>query len=159
MPGRSYPPRRSRRPERERTLDEVWKDYLSGGYFDGEGLKDEYVARQKVEELVREMSKANPALANHQLRRFFQHCRAIEARLKSRQSTWEVEKGEIHKLDIAAADAFGKNNKKIPKIFHDFIKRNVANIKTEKDFLEGFLRHFEAIVGFGAQYFKEKERS
>ena len=60
---------------------------------------------------------------------------------------------------MAAADAFGKMPPKIPEIFHDFIKSNVAAVKNEKDFLKGFLPHFEALVGFGSQYFKERERN
>ncbi len=44
-------------------------------------------------------------------------------------------------------------------IFHDFIRHNVAAVKTEKDFLEGFLPHFEALVGFGTPLFRERERS
>jgi hypothetical protein len=94
----------------------------------------------------------------NQLRRFFQHCRAIEARLRARTSRWEAER-TLHfaTLDRAAADAFSKS--KIPQMFHDFIQHNVAIVRTEKDFLEGFLPHFEALVGFGSRYFsKEKER-
>lgn len=144
----------------EKTFDEIWTGYLEGGYFDGDGnLKDEYVSREKVEALVEEMSKARPQLTNHQLRRFFQHCRAIESRLKARRSSWRSEGAEFLKLDIAAADAYGKTSKKIPRLFHDFIKRNVAAVKTDKDFLEGFLRHFEALVGFGARHLREKERN
>ncbi len=35
----------------------------------------------------------------------------------------------------------------------------VAAVKNEKDFLKGFLPHFEALVGFGSQFFKERERN
>lgn len=144
----------------EKTLDQMWPGYLAGGYFDADRhLKPELVSRRLVDPLVSEMGRSRPSLVNHQLRRFFQHCRAIEAKLKAKTSTWRAEEAGFRKLDAAAADAFGKMPRKIPQLFHDFIQRNVATVKTETDFLEGFLPHFEALVGFGAQHLREKERS
>ena len=144
----------------EKTLQELWPGYLQDGYFDGQGnLKPEYVSREKVEPLVKAMSEAWPKLTNHQLRRFFQHCRAIEAKLKAQTSTWDAQFAGVKKLDIAAADAFGKSAKKISRLFHDFIQANVAKVKTELDFLTGFLPHFEALVGFGSQHLQERERN
>jgi hypothetical protein len=78
--------------------------------------------------------------------------------LLSKQATWAQVVADFYKLDVSAADAYGKDTKKIPRIFHDFIKANVAAVKTEGDFLKGFLPHFEALLGFGAQFF-QKERN
>lgn len=153
--------------QEELKLSDLWPDYLKGGYFDGNDesgqpkLRLEYVSREKVEALVKTMSKARPQLTMHQLRRFFQHCRAIEAKLKQQtsSSSWEVEQTSFAKLDSAAADAWGKESKKIPRLFHDFIQRNVAAVKSKEDFLKGFLPHFEALVGFGALHLKERDRN
>jgi CRISPR type III-A-associated protein Csm2 len=142
----------------ENALEAVWPGYLGSGYFDADGsLKPDFVIRSKVEPLVRAMTESGPRLTSHQIRRFFQHCRAIEARLKANRTTWRKEEGEFRKLDVAAADAFGKGARdpreaKIPRLFHDFIERNVQSVKTERDFLEGFLPHFEALVGFGSKF-------
>lgn len=144
----------------EKTLEQLWPGYLEGGYFDEAGhLRPEYVSREKVDPLVQEMGRARPALTTTQLRRFFQHCRAIEARIRAKQATWEAVRADFAKLDVAAADAFGKSQQKIPRLFHDFIQRNVACVKSERDFLKGFIPHFEALVGFGAQHLKDKERN
>ena|SRR5258707_8507515 len=130
------------------------------GYFDAAGnLRNEFVARDSMAPLAEYMANEQPGLTTHQVRRFFQHCRAIEAKLRAATSTWAAEEAAFRMLDVAAADAFGKSPKKISKLFHDFIKSNVAAVKTEKDFLKGFLPHFEALVGFGSQYFKERERN
>ena len=130
------------------------------GYFDAGGnLRSELVGRDSIAPLAEDMSKASPPLTMNQVRRFFQHCRAIEARLRARASSWEAER-TLHfaTLDRAAADATSKS--KIPQMFHDFIQHNVAVVRTEKDFLQGFLPHFEALVGFGSRYFsKERERN
>jgi len=140
------------------TADKVadhWSGYLNGGYFDADGcLKIEYVSRDKVEPLARKMA----SLTIHQIRRYFGHCRAIETRLKSGGAKWASVWPEIKKLDVAAADGAAKQQPKIPALFHDFIRRNVDAIKCEKDFVKGFLPHFEALVGFGQAYFR-KQRS
>lgn len=141
-------------------LADLWPNYLTQGYFDEAGnLRNEFVVRDKIQPLAEAMSRASPALTIHQIRRFFNHCRAIEARIRAGTSTWAAEEAEFRKLDVAAADAFGKSPQKIPQLFHDFIKHNVAAVKSEKDFLKGFLPHFEALVGFGSQFFKERERT
>lgn len=167
MPQPSRPgPRRGASPtvggpaQRERSLEELWPQYLRNGYFDTAGtLRPDYVARDRIVPLVKAMDGAQPRLTMSQVRRFFQHCRAIEARLRAHSSTWAAEDPAFRKLDVAAADAAGKSKPKIPRLFHDFIKANVSAVRTERDFLNGFLPHFEALVGFGAQFFRERERS
>jgi hypothetical protein len=106
------------------------------------------------------MCEAEHGLRITQVRRFFHHCRVIEARMKSTKfPNWISEEATFRKLDIAASDAFGERPPKIPRIFHDFIQRNVAAVHSADDFLKGFLPHFEAVIGFGARFFKERERS
>jgi CRISPR type III-A-associated protein Csm2 len=142
-------------------IEEPLSDILRRkGYFDAAGnLEIDFVLRDRLVPIAEALAKGQPPLTNHQVRRFFQHCRAIEAKLRAKTSTWAAEEAAFRQLDVAAADAFGKTPRKIPELFHDFIKSNVAAVKNEKDFLKGFLPHFEALVGFGSQYFKERERN
>lgn len=152
--------RRGGQEQREQELRDLWSGYLSAGFLDDQGnLRAEYVERGRVEPLVKAMSNAQPALTMHQARRFFQHARAIEARLRARTSTWEAEEANFRKLDVAAADAFGESQRKVPKLFHDVIKASVAAVQNEADFLKGFLPHFEALIGFGSQHLRERDRS
>jgi CRISPR type III-A-associated protein Csm2 len=129
-----------------------WPDCIDDGYFVNGCLHPSYVARERMEQLAQNL--AQEGLTSNQLRKFFQHCRAIEARLRAGSSTWDCEKAVFMKLDFAAADALGKT--KIPETFHDFISRNVQAVKTKEDFLDGFLPHFEALVGFGSAYFRNE---
>lgn len=148
-------PGRGPQNQPEDSVANHWPNYLEGGYFDANGnLKVEYVSREKVEPLAQKLT----SLTTHQVRRYFGHCRALETRLKSGGAAWASVWPEVKKLDVAAADGAAKQSPKIPALFHDFIRRNVDKIKTEKDFLKGFLPHFEALIGFGQAYFK-KERS
>jgi len=162
--GQHPPPARQdqggQRPAQEsQHVEQLWPDYLRGGYFDEEGnLRLEFVRRKEVEPLVREMARAQPALKQGQLRRFFQHCRRIEARLKVKEATWAQVRPQVEFLDAAAQDAFGKQPRKIPALFRDFIQRNIAAVQSEKDLREGFLPHFEALVGFGSTHI-QRDRS
>lgn len=140
-------------------IEQRWPGYLKAGYFDDQGnLKVEHVSRDRVEPLVKAMCEERGGLGTTQVRRYFGHCRAIETRLRASGVAWAKVWPEVQKLDIAAADGAAKQPPKIPALFHDFIRRNVAAIKSEKDFVEGFLPHFEALVGFGQAHFK-KDRS
>lgn len=144
------------------TTEEPLSDILRrSGYFDADGnLRIEFVARDKIMPLAEQMRRATPPLTMHQIRRFFQHCRGIEARLRAGTSSWEFERSRhFSTLDRTAADALGKSPPKIPQIFHDFILHNVASVQTKKDFLDGFLPHFEALVAFATLFPEERERS
>ncbi len=144
-------------PAAEETLSDILRH---SGYFDAAGnLRIAFVVRDRLVPIAEDLANARPPLTVHQVRRFFQHCRAIEAKLRAKASTWAAEEAAFRQLDVAAADAFGKAPPKISRLFHDFIMSNVAAVKNEKDFLKGFLPHFEALVGFGSQYFKERERN
>lgn len=156
---RSNPPRGGhpqRRPDREgaQGIDGIFPGYLEQGYFDGERLRVELLERTRMDRLARAMASGQPPLTSHQVRRFFQHCRRIEARLRA-SSTWAREERDVLKIDSFAADAASK--RKAPPIFEEFIRRNVAAVKDQRDFTEGFMAHFEALLGFGARYFGERE--
>jgi len=129
------------------------KTEAAGGYFDDQGhLKIEYVSKGNVDVMARKFDREG--LNMSQLRRFFNHCREIERRLRSQQTTWEEERTNVAKLAAFAADAAGK--KKIPSSFREFLDKNVERSRTQKDFLDGFMEHFEALVGFSALYMREE---
>jgi CRISPR type III-A-associated protein Csm2 len=143
---------------REPALEELWKGYLHGGYFENGKLRPEFVRREEMTLLAKGMTQGRKPLTANQLRRFFSHARAIEAKLLAKTATWEQIEADFRRLDIAAADAFHKSDPKIPGLFHDFIQRNVAAVHSETDFLKGFMPHFEALVGFGTEFFKNERR-
>ena len=131
----------------------VTKNSSGTYYFDERGnLKPEFVAKENLERKARELDRAG--LKMHQLRRFFNHCRQIDRRLRGKQTSWEQEVANIAKLSGFAADAAGKS--KIPREFREFLDRNVERVHSEKDFVAGFMQHFEALVAFSALYLREE---
>ncbi len=112
------------------------------------------------------VSKDVDALANHlaggnlttgQARRFFNHCRKIERRLNFGES-WEQVSASFELLRVHAQNA--NSARKIPRDFHRFIDDNVSRVTSEDDrekaFLEGFLPHFEALIGYGSAHMKDR---
>ncbi|MCG3172854.1 MAG: hypothetical protein GMKNLPBB_01016 [Myxococcota bacterium] len=155
---------RDQRDELE-SVDEIWSNYLKDGYFNERGFpRTEFMDREHVMPLVEALGSRdrNPPLTNSQIRRFFNHARGIETRLRN-GSDWGEIAHAFHQLDLAAADAAGKSDKKIPLLFHDFIRANVMAVTRDPDparaFIKGFMPHFEAVIGFGSGKFTEGKRS
>ena len=120
-------------------------------------LQSDFVSKQSVNPLAQYLGRnAKPNLTTGQLRRFFNHCREIERRLKVDGESWHQVSAGFEALCYHAQNAFA--GRKIPREFQDFIDENVKRVvsakEPEKAFLDGFLPHFEALVGFGAAHMK-----
>jgi CRISPR type III-A-associated protein Csm2 len=127
------------------------------GFFDAKGgLRVELVDREHMDKMASGM--AEDGLLMNQLNRFFRHCRRIQSRLSRNETSWEKEKSAVALLSAHAADAYGKSPRKIPQSFKEFIDRNVARIHTEDDFVKGFMKHFEALMGFASLYAKKSQK-
>ncbi|HPL96017.1 MAG: type III-A CRISPR-associated protein Csm2 [Smithellaceae bacterium] len=130
-------------------------DYLMQGYFDEkENLFERYVAKDgDADVIARLLGVAKPAMTNHQLRRFYSHVREAENRLKMTDD-FKAAYIDLKKLEPFVSEAKGKG--KIPDLFFDFILKNVSAVKSKKDFLDGFLEHFQAVVAYFTFYYPKK---
>lgn len=120
-------------------------------------LKPDFVSKKKVDLLAKLLATScNPKLTTGQARRFFNHCREIERRLKADGENWLRVSASFESLCAHAQYAVA--TKKIPEEFQKFIDENVKRVvsteEPRKAFLEGFLPHFEALIGFGATYLR-----
>ena len=110
-----------------------------------------------VDGLASRMAGANPRLTTGQLRRFFNHCREMERWLRVEGRSWEQVSAEFVKLRSHAQNADAR--RLIPREFKDFIDQNVERVTNSDDprsaFLDGFIQHFEALVGFGSAYMRD----
>ncbi len=118
--------------------------YLAKGYFDEKGNPLPEIIIDWPQQLARALEKES--MTSAQLRNFFGELRKIESQLVAGKSFSEV-KARIYRLAPLAANAV--NKEKVPPIFKDFIEKNLqVATKDEKSFLQGFLLHFESLVGY-----------
>ena len=93
------------------------------------------------------------------MRRFYNYCRSIERQLKVEGRSWEQAAADFEKLVFHAQ--YAQSSDKIPWEFRQFIDANVGRVKAAEGrqreaFLDGFLPHFEALVGFAAAHLRER---
>lgn len=125
-------------------------EYLVDGYFGSDGnIREELL--QRLPKSIAKML-GTKKLKNHQLRAFFHHVRAAENKMHLGLAFEQV-RGDIKNLEVFAADRVARGTESVPKQFYDFIVRNVESIKTGKDFLKGFVPHFQAVVAYFRYFF------
>lgn len=154
-----YRPERGRTgPPGNRPKQEVPK--LPGSYLDIDEknrryLQPAFVAKNTIDPLARQLGQAR--LTTGQLRRFFNHCRQIERRLRIENESWEQVSATFQALSSHAQYACSAD--KIPREFAVFIDTNVRRVETDSNareaFLRGFMPHFEALVGFASAHLRE----
>lgn len=119
--------------------------YLQNGYFDKAGnIRPELLLRH-AEEVARAIGRNPGGIANAQLRKFYGHVRMADTRM-SYDVPFEIVRGSVLELGSFVAEARGKN--KVPEVFKQFIDRNLERIADGKDFRQGFVKHFQAVVGY-----------
>jgi CRISPR-associated protein Csm2 len=126
--------------------------YLVSGYFDQKGNVNENFITFWAEDIAKKLGQSSPDMKKHQLRKFFNHVKSLERRLYL--SDFEKINKDLKMLLSYATSAAFASPPKIPRLFEEFIKRNLASIKDSKTFL-AFVQHFEAIVGFSEKYLKK----
>lgn len=129
------------------------KSYLGIDAAGNPYLQTDFVSK-KVDELARGL--AQDGLSASQARRFFNHCREIERRLKIQNESWELVSADFVKILSFAQYARARNT--IPPGFEMFLDQNVQRViasdNPREAFLQGFIPHFEALIGFGAAHFR-----
>ncbi len=133
---------------------------LPGSYFmdDGAGkdcLRTAFVSKDTMGRMAEILGSQ---LTTGQMRRFFNHCRDIERRLTVDGESWNQVAAGFESLSSHAE--YAASNQKIPREFQQFIDANVQRVTASADaesaFLNGFMPHFEALVGFGARHMKNR---
>ncbi len=139
-PGKGPPPTRGLPP-----------GYLDGGYFDEKGN----VRRELIIDWARDIAQQFKAegLNPSAIRKFFHMARAIQSSPDFERDFSRVRE-RIYKFEPLAAYQVAR--KVVPRIFEDFIKRNILRAAEDaKSFSEGFIQHFMCIlayfVGFGGE--------
>ncbi len=120
-------------------------------------LLPDFVSKEKVDILAQRLANDQNRLTTGQARRFFNHCRDVERRLNFGES-WERVSASFESLSAHAQNA--NSARKIPYDFQRFIDDNVIRVTSADDqrkaFLDGFLPHFEALIGYGSAHMKDR---
>lgn len=132
------------------------QNYLEGGYFDFIEQNGKKVPKLKktlvldtASEIAKSFGKVKPSLKKTQLRKFYDYSVNMLEKLRL-CNNYDLIETDVFKLVQFAADARSRDN--IPKIFYDFIEKNIKNIKNENDFKKGFIEHFQAVVAYFSFY-------
>ena len=145
----------------QQTSNYRYQEQFTDSYFvtDEQGkncLLTNFVAKQTVDPLAQQLANSTPKLTTGQIRRFFNHCREIERRLKVDGESWPQVASDFESLSAHAQ--YARASGKIPEDFRQFIDDNVKKVTSWENprtaFLGGFMPHFEALVGFGAKYIR-----
>lgn len=120
-------------------------------------LQADFVSKRNVEPWAKHLArKSRPNLTTSQIRRFFNHCREIERRLNVDGQSWAQVSARFESL--CSHSQYARSANKIPEEFQRFIDDNVRRVKSAEDprkaFVDGFVPHFEALVGFGAAHMR-----
>lgn len=148
-------------PRQRREMPKFSASYFMDEATGGAGacLRTEFVAEAKMDPMAEILgNEGRPRLTSGQLRRFFNHCRDIERRLEIDGEDWSEVAARFESLSYHARNA--TSGKKVPREFQQFIDENVERVTSSDDsklaFLKGFMPHFEALVGFGSAYMKDR---
>ena len=131
------------------------KGYLEQGYFDAAGhihkalLVEHASAVAKAIGLRQERAEG---IKNAQLRKFYGHVKTAESRMNYGVN-FEAVQPKILELAAFVAEAHGKG--KVPLVFKNFIDLNLSYVVDGKSFREGFVKHFQAVVGFFSFYYRD----
>ena len=158
-------PGQRRQRDRRRPRNAPPVPALPTAYFDQDDEGEPYllpafVSRTTLDPLAQRLATAHPPLTTGQMRRFFNHCRQLERRLNVEGETWQQVSASFEALSAHAQNASSGQSAKIPIDFQRFIDGNVMRVSSSDDprkaFLDGFMPHFEALVGFGAAYMRDR---
>lgn len=143
------------------------------GYFDEQGvLRKEFILDYSVT-VAKKLCNTSPRMTSTQLRNYYHHVKAACATFQKNRTldndvAERVLQNEILALKAKVKSCRGKNIQKgdssLPKAFEEFIDDNLSVIEKNPDkrlvakaIAEGFLPHFECIVGY-FKYYEPKRR-
>lgn len=154
-----YGPERGRRGrsanQSKQEVPKLPDHYLAIDQDNRRYLQLPFVAKKTIDPLAWQLGRAG--LTTGQLRRFFNHCRQIERRLRTGDDNWVQVSAKFEALSSHAQYALSAG--KIPREFMEFIDTNVRRVEADSNpceaFLRGFMPHFEALVGFASRHLRE----
>ncbi len=141
-------------------------NFLNSGYSSKDNILKENIIRDdaiKVAKVLANGQTKDEKISNTQLRAFYNDVKALENRIDDKKSEEEQQKDYeavypfVLMLEAKAAYKHREKNDKIPKMFREFIEKNVEVMRKDKKVktFQDFCKFFEAVVayyyGFGGK--------
>ena len=129
--------------------------YLEQGYFDAAGHIHKLLLVEHASAVAKAIGMRQDraeGIKNAQLRKFYGHVKTAESRMNYGVS-FEAVQPKILELSAFVAEAHGKG--KVPLVFKNFMDINLRYVVDGKSFREGFVKHFQAVVGFFSFYYRD----
>lgn len=119
---------------------------LKSGYFDESNCLKEELIIEHPKILASYFSKDKDKNKSSQIRKFFDQCKLIESKHKISKN-FDCNKTEL--LQILPLANNSKEKGHITNDFYKFLEININEaIKSENNFLKGFIPHFQSLIGY-----------
>lgn len=123
--------------------------YLERGYFDPQGnLLEEFITTW-AEEVAKKLERTK----KHQIRRFYNHVKALQRKLDLLQN-YNVINADLKKLIPFAVQAVHRESLRASPILEEFVRKNLERVRDSKTF-NAFVNHFEAVVCYCEKYLRD----
>ena len=111
---------------------------------------------EKAREAAESFFSEQGALKSSQLRKFYTNVKSLERQYQAAQGEKKIAFARILPMIklLKAKSEYALKRKVVPESFKTWLWKNVDCVKDASDF-KAFLLHFEAVVGFSAQYTKD----
>lgn len=141
---------RGRYQQNQREEFRLSEGYLKNGYFNdtptGKAIKTSLMMKT-ARDIAEGLYSAWPQIKKSQLRKYYDYCKNLQAKMEFKKVGFEVIQPGFAKLLGHATNASNKSPKLVPRLFVDFVERNINTVKDADDF-NAFVEHFEMIVAY-----------
>lgn len=123
-----------------------YEEEILDGYFNEKDSLKESLIIKYPKALAEQFSKEPKINKPTQIRKYYDYCKNLEGILKIKNDFNSI-LSELYQLVPLTNNALNKGN--ISVSFKDFIELNIHQaVKSEKNFTEGFLPHFQSLLGY-----------
>jgi CRISPR type III-A-associated protein Csm2 len=141
---------RGRYQQNQREEFRLSDGYLKNGYFNdtptGKAIKTSLMMKT-ARDIALGLNSTWPKVKKTQLRKYYDYCKNLQGKMQLKSVGYEVIRPGFVKLLGHATNALNKSTPLVPRLFVEFVERNVNAVKDADDF-NAFVEHFEMIVAY-----------
>lgn len=123
-----------------------YESEINDGYFNEKECLKESLIIKYPQYLANLFSKDQKINKPTQIRKYYDYCKNLEGILKIKND-FSCIIPDLYQLIPLTNNAMNKGN--ISNAFRDFLEININQaVKSEKNFLDGFMPHFQSLIGY-----------